>query len=320
MSAPQVDVRDVSRFGQFENKAGRGLPHIPRRIANVKSKLMKREEVAKGSPDVGGGGGVNGEESKGETLQNGNAPHAPVNKPRSRFVLGSEESGSGSDESSGVAREEDVPLFPSIKAEDDNAIELIAKPTTPSALESPASLHEEDTTLLPDPDGVRSGMHSDSGSECATPTPVSIARGRRAREKLLEASAVHLRDGERAPMRPSRSSTSSGSSTSVARSCSPSIRDVEEPARAAAGFTASSIPGIAPRPRRGRGAKALRHRSGVNIIEKVGNKLVLFFQLSSYTCSYSRLKLQQLLVRPMRRQRSRFHCLDPRAPISQTLW
>ncbi|KAH8114122.1 hypothetical protein DFH11DRAFT_250393 [Phellopilus nigrolimitatus] len=222
-SAPSVAPAVPSTI-RYANAAGRGLPHIPRRRGGGSLSMSPASSVP---------------EASATTVV---SPSAARGRGRSRFVLGGEEdggSGSGSEEEQTAGKpkkskaKEDTHLDVDERAARKRLVSaekkspLVASPTSYSfTFPTPAEESHADHD------------HSDSGSECATPTPASVARERKASEGDLTSPAQVFASTETSETR------LSAAASSVDR-------------------TSSSIPGIAPRARRGRGREGARRRGGL---------------------------------------------------------
>ncbi|KAI5120162.1 hypothetical protein M0805_003649 [Coniferiporia weirii] len=247
----------LSAAMRYANAAGRGLPHIPRRRGS--SVISDPDSIGPSSPPSAEPDASTATKTQGFTSQGNGAIRVPARgRTRSRFVLGDEESGSGNSDEDADGKtktkgghgggdmnvEERAVRKRPVSADRTRALGMTPSVPAASATLISASIVADhvnsvsvDDSSASRGDEIQNGnsdapavfaehecSDSDPESECATPTPSSVARERQKWEQTI---------GD------------------------------EDKDLLVKGSTNSSIPGIAPRARRVRGRGGRRRSGGV---------------------------------------------------------
>lgn len=226
---------------RYANAAGSSLPRVPRRNRGSFASTFSEQRSSSAATSVSTPSSALSSSLAASSSQSQVQSPTARGRTRSRFVLGAEEgeSGSGSDpeskeregKESGKAKatgvEERAERKRPINAERSMALKIVSpSATTGMTVDSISS------SIAFQNSAEHDFEHSESGSECATPTPRSIARGRETRERAFAFQAA------------------------VPESTDVKINDSTDGRR---DFGKSNIPGIAPRARRGRGRDKVKN-------------------------------------------------------------
>lgn len=209
MSGTPPHSNDAATRLRFTNTAGRGLTHIPRRDRTRSGQHIQHQRNPSGAEEAKAGD----KESMGDTAIMGAGvenkdtnTHVRGRRGRLHFVLGSGESSDEHEEGLDKTRDEDEGNSGRNgnrkQSEEERSVETCAARKRPVSAERSRVLHlkkkivfngEEDVGTvsigegqMKNSDGTGRVVDEDgSGSECATPTPRSVARGRRVRARVV---------------------------------------------------------------------------------------------------------------------------------------